>query len=122
MLPLINVVFLLLVFFMLAGTINQQQHADFLSVGSTTATDTEISDVLIVIDRHGNLHPQGLVRRQSGKFELPNLATTSSDPVEVHIKVDQRAAASVLLNTLDSLRASGFTNVKLLTLPTENAL
>lgn len=118
MVPLINVVFLLLIFFLLAGTMEPSEPAKVtLPSGQIDDKNTRLP-ATIYLDSDGflwlgkNMVPPEL----SGLMIRGFLKEEATD--RVAIKADQEAPAEALLTVMESLRKAG---VKEVTLQTEQA-
>ena len=116
-LPLINVVFLLLIFFMVAGRLTVQD--PFVVTPPKSASDgpSESIGLLILVGTDGRLALNG------EELKLPALtralAGMAQDPADlkVRVKADGRAEATLLIEILEHLRDAGVSQVTLLTLP-----
>ncbi len=114
--PLIDIVFLLLVFFMLTSTFLVPEAIELELPESKTAIATEIQPVVVSLDRAGSLALNGenitLEELQQAIKPLLN----SSDDTSITLKSDARTEVQTLLEVMDEIRAAGGINVGLATL------
>lgn len=116
-LPLVNVVFLLLIFFMLAG---QLAATDPLAVEPPrSASEGEIGEreLVIVLGAEGRLALGGVVLEEA-EFEsaLGDRLAGDSPPL-VWLKADGSADSVAVISLLETLQALGVERLKLLTVP-----
>lgn len=119
LIPLINIVFLLLIFFMVAGALSAQHVLQVEAPESELAGLVEPPDALILLDAQGRLAVEDVPVDADGLREHLRglLLDAESGPEEfmVHIKADQAASAEALLDVMDLLRDLGLAKVTLLT-------
>lgn len=118
MVPLINVVFLLLIFFLLAGTMGPTEPVEVsLPKGSFDDKNTR-QPAVIYVDKEGFvwLGEKMVPPEVSGIFVKGFLKEAGTD--RVAIKADQTSPVDALLTLMEGLRAAG---VKEVTLQTEQA-
>ncbi|WP_439137144.1 ExbD/TolR family protein [Roseicyclus sp.] len=108
--PMIDVVFLLLVFFMLAARFGQEGALD-LTIGGGAGAEWQGPPRLVQVAEAGLLlngqpvTPEGLEQALSG------LTETTSDPIV--IRADEAVGLQRLLDVMAGLRAAGFANLVL---------
>lgn len=108
--PLINIVFLMLIFFMLAGTLKSND--GILAAKVDKASMLEDDPLVIVMALDGVLSVDGeQVDRQALSTLLKMTKKASGN---VAIKPDSRLAAAQLLSLTEQLRESGFSQVTLI--------
>ena len=119
LIPLINIVFLLLIFFMLAGRLApsdpmalEPPHADVRQRAGTT-------QVLVSIGATGQISLGGEPLAPEALAE-PLGATWSEDARVLQIKADAALDAADFIALLDRFRAAGAEEIELLTLPRGN--
>lgn len=113
MIPLINIVFLLLIFFMVAGVIEAQGVFQLEPPESEISHQVEVRELLLQLDAEGNTALENdVITLDALAAALPN---TLSD-VHIHIKADANASTADLLAVMDALRDAGVTQVTLLAL------
>ena len=116
-LPLINVVFLLLIFFMLAGRLAATDPFRIDPPTSVNAGAVEAGTLLVQIGADGRLALNG------EEMERPALKTAVSGHVgagyagTVRLKADGAVAASEVVAVLELLREAGAGSLQLLTVP-----
>lgn len=116
-LPLINVVFLLLIFFMLAGSLSASDPFPITPPVSSSDANVETEDILILIG------PEGELAMDSISMGLDELQDAIADrlaeeevPV-VWLKGDAQSDALLVVSVMERLQAAGVAEVTLLTLP-----
>lgn len=114
LIPLINVVFLLLAFFIIAGTFRA---ADATKVSPPTIAADGIAakaGETVFIEPDGSIFVKGarVTDIESAIIALPQAGSQQSKPL--HIKADKKAPANVLLSLLAALKKSGHTTVQLI--------
>lgn len=112
-LPLINIVFLLLIFFMLAGSMITQPPFELTPPDTANATDSEIEADILSLAADGRLGWQGEV------LSLEELAPRLGDwdtKEALIVKADANLPASQLTKLLADLRGLGIAKIRLLTL------
>ncbi len=120
MLPLIDVVFLLLVFFiyaMLSMTVHHGQPVELPQLSTAAAEVNEAISVTIQAVGHGTVlfvdeEPVSL-ERMSDLLREKKLAEDGSHEKEVRIFADRSISYQDLFKVLDSIRQAGFTSISL---------
>lgn len=113
-LPLINIVFLLLVFFMLAGRLAATDPLQIEAPHSSSEERMRGHDMVVYMDADGRLAFDGSV------LDGPALRSAIADRVtsgEVHLKADGEAEATQVIAVMELLRDAGVERLELLTLP-----
>jgi len=113
--PLIDVVFLLLIFFMLASTFIKPEAIDLMLEGSSTAGGSaeEMLNIEVVVD--------GTIRLNGLRLSLPQLETELASRIQgdqtrpVTIKAAAEVPVQTLVNIMDRVRAAGSNNLRLAT-------
>jgi biopolymer transport protein ExbD len=109
--PLIDMVFILLIFFMVSTTFVKDSKVDIQRPGAATATAASTKSVRIQIDQRGDVFVDGnpvqvwMVQSRVRDF----LESTGSQSVLVI--VDRRAASERLVEVVDQCRLAGATDV-----------
>ena len=115
-LPLINVVFLLLIFFMLAGTLTKSDPFKIDPPSSISTAEAGEQVFLVLIGADGRIAVNGEATDAVGIG-----AALASRPdganLSVSVKADGRAPAATLVAAMESVRAAGVGKVRLLTVP-----
>ncbi len=113
--PLINVVFILLVFFMLVGTLSPPELLTVTPPRSTGGSGAEAGELAVLVDAQGRLAVA------DGRVDLAALTTLAArrlgtDPdLAVTVKADAALEAQKLLGVLEALRVAGVHRLSLLT-------
>ena len=116
-LPLTNVVFLLLIFFMLAGKLSASDPFEVAPPRSESDGPPAAQDVLVLVGADGRLALDGeMVDGPALKALLAERLTTEAQ-VRVRLKADGRAEATRVVVVMELLREAGVKRLKLLTLP-----
>ncbi|HEX5677930.1 MAG TPA: biopolymer transporter ExbD [Alcanivorax sp.] len=128
-LPLINVVFLLLIFFMVAGQLAPRPEGDVEAPDSASADTKENPEqLMLVLDKQGRLLHQGepvdsgrvsdLIREHQRAAAL-DTAQTGDRPADakepVRLMADAGTALGTLRDSLETLRDAGVEEVRLVT-------
>lgn len=113
--PLVNVVFLLLVFFMLAGQISSPEPLDVQpprSISDQEATEEGVS-VLLTLD--GQVALERVVVPESELTERTAAILAERPAAAFQVKADARVDAVRMIRIMESLRAAGVERLTLLT-------
>lgn len=115
-LPLINVVFLLLIFFMLAGQLAAVDPFRTEPPRSASEGLTQEHEMMVYIGADGRLAFGGTVVNEA---ELRGAIARNGAAQTVRLKADGRASAVRVIAVMELLRAAGVERLDLLTLPEE---
>jgi len=113
--PLIDIVFLLLVFFMLTSTFMVPEAIELKLPESTSATKTNQKNIIIELNQNGEL---ALNSEKINLIQLQNRIKPliiEGDKSDITLKSDARTEVQLLLKVMDEIRAAGGTNVALAT-------
>lgn len=108
--PMIDVVFLLLVFFMLAARFGQEGALD-LAIASGSGTEWQGPPRLVQITGEGVLLNGQPIAPEALEQSLSGLTETEADPIL--IRADEGVGLQRLLDVMSGLEAEGFTNLVL---------
>lgn len=114
--PLIDVVFILLVFFMLAGAIERPDPVSVSPPQSVSDLSSTEEDVVILIGEDGQVAFQGRVMADDS--ELIRTATVwfaARPDSSIQLKADSEADAARVIEVMEALRQSGAQYLVLLT-------
>ena len=112
-LPLINVVFLLLIFFMLAGRFASEGPFPIMPTQSNSQTEPGEQDLVVVVGPDGTIV---MGDEQTSLDELPGLlAAQAEDQSPVWLKSDAGAEAVRVIDVMHAVRDAGIGEVRLLT-------
>ncbi|WP_417515666.1 ExbD/TolR family protein [Minwuia sp.] len=112
--PLINVVFLLLIFFMIAGQLTTTDPFPITPLRSATGGDPDLAPKLLLIGRDGRLALDGVALDEAtllARFRDAGLST-------VRLKADGAVPATTVIALMERLRDAGLRDLHLLTVPT----
>ena len=115
-LPLINIVFLLLIFFMVAGALRAPEPFEITAPESTAETPMEDPELVIFMAEDGRIaldEQAVLVREQIGSVIKPKLMETPDQ--RIRIVADQGAKAVEVIALMEELRGIGAERVRLTT-------
>jgi biopolymer transport protein ExbD len=109
--PLIDVVFILLLFFMLSSSFSQWKAIQLPA--STTAKETLDEFVSVILHRHGNEFSVDKKRYLvTDSVAIATLVTSQSEAVFV-LQVEEQVSTQALITLLDKLKQSGAKHVSL---------
>jgi len=114
--PLIDVVFLLLIFFMLASEFTDFKTIDMTSPSETNTNIKNENKPIIV-----NLSPEGKIKVNNKIADLNNLNTTLKNVLKddnakkIIISTPENTKVNILVKTIDIIRNLGIDNIALLT-------
>lgn len=114
-LPLINIVFLLLIFFMVAGQLSQSDTVRVEPPRSSSAADMETPLARILMAADGSIHINGIPVAPADVTETVRTLLAASAPDAIFVKADSGADARQAIALLAAIRAAGATGVRLVT-------
>ena len=115
MIPLINIVFLLLIFFLITGTVERFAIIPINLPESENGKLLDEGHIVIVLGKHDEiLLDEALLSPPELKQLLIHLLKTNPERI-ITIKADARLAASRLIDTMNIIRDAGGQNVSLVT-------
>ena len=113
--PLINIVFLLLIFFMLTGTLKRSDIFDISPPESSTGADAEAPELVLLISKSNKL----ALNNQNIEFSELNtklLNIIQEYPIqEVLIKADGKANSGTLSKVINVMREAGIKRAAIVT-------
>ena len=114
--PLIDVVFILLVFFMLAGAIERPEKIEVEPPRSETELSGEIEDVVILIGDDGRVAFQGAIMPNDAALIRTATVWLALRPDSaIQLKADSEAEATRVIQIMELLREAGAEYLVLLT-------
>ena len=116
-LPLINVVFLLLIFFMLAGRIVANDPFEIAPPLSSSAGEVEAQDLLVLVGADGRLALDGEALDAASLEAAVSERLRVAADTPVWLKADGRADATQVVTIMELLRQAGVARLRLLTVP-----
>lgn len=115
--PLIDIVFLLLVFFMLTSTFMTPEAIELNLPESSTASAIDATPIIVSLSQDEKLMLNGEpVRLDNLKSALAPLLEKKPDQA-VTLKSDGRTQVQQLISVMDQIRAAGTGNISLATVP-----
>jgi biopolymer transport protein ExbD len=115
MIPLINVVFLLLIFFMLAGVLAAPEPFRIQPPASQSDARLENRDWTLLVTADGQLALDGEVLPQSALEPAVARLLEEHPDARIKLKADGDITARALIEVMDALRRAGAERVTLLT-------
>ena len=115
-LPLINIVFLLLIFFMLAGRLTNSDPFRIDPPRSISEADATAREMQVLIGAGGRLALDGEVMEPAAVRAAVAGRLSDDSSVTVLIKADGHAEAIQVVAVMELLREAGVEHLKLLTL------
>jgi biopolymer transport protein ExbD len=116
-LPLINVVFLLMIFFMLAGRISALDPFQVEPPHSASAGGNEHQETIVIVGADGRLALDGTMMDEAA-FTAAIAEWVEANPGgRVQLKADGRAEATRVVVVMETLRKAGVEKLRLMTLP-----
>jgi biopolymer transport protein ExbD len=116
--PMIDVVFLLLIFFMVATTfasVEEQLDLDLPVAESGEAAEAAPQELVVDVDRSGNLFHAGAAIDERELAALLERTARSDPGTPVTVRGDERAVLGRIVAVLDLCRLAGLTNAGLRT-------
>lgn len=114
-LPLINVVFLLLIFFILAGRLTAADPFPVMPPSSATEGDVEANPVTVLVGPDGTLALDGQPMEEEAVFAGVRQRLQDEPEAPVRLKADGAAAATMIVRIMEKLREAGVERLRLLT-------
>ena len=116
-LPLINIVFLLLIFFMVAGRLSTSDPFDVTPPETGNADAARMQGAEILLGRAGELALDGqMLERAALMADLESRLRDNPD-TSLRLRADNRGEARALVALMQELRTLGARDVTLITLP-----
>jgi len=114
-LPLVNIVFLLLIFFMVAGQLTRADPFEIAPPRSASEGAAPAGPAVVLVGADGRLALDGEVMARPRLFEtLPGRLGADG---RLRLKVDGRADAVEIVDLVAALEAAGARDIRLLTTP-----
>jgi biopolymer transport protein ExbD len=115
LIPLINIVFLLLIFFMLAGRLAPTELMALEPPRSDRVRSAQVTTLVVLVDQGGQIRLEGETLDKETLAERIALHLADG-PQRLQIKADAGLDAIQLLDLLEQMRAAGAEELDLLTL------
>ncbi len=116
-LPLINVVFLLLIFFMLAGRLAASDPFQIAPPESASEGASAARDLVVLVGADGRLALDGAVMDEAALRTALADRLSAGEDMKLHLKADGNAQATRVVAVMELLREAGVEKLKLLTVP-----
>lgn len=116
-LPLINVVFLLLIFFMLAGRLAAGDPFIIEPPKSQSEGLNSPQDLLILVSADGRFALDGIEMSEDAVIDAAARRLQEAESLNLRLKTDGGAPADRVVELMKRLREAGFQSLKLLTVP-----
>ena len=115
--PLIDIVFLLLVFFMLATSFIQKSTIEVnLSSGETLQTEKQKNDVILTLNKTGQIYLNNkLINISNIKNEIIKIIDDKPEH-KILIKSHKKIAVQKVIRLIEEVRLAGTDNIKLVNL------
>ncbi|QKT04080.1 biopolymer transporter ExbD [Ectothiorhodospiraceae bacterium 2226] len=107
MAPLIDVVFLLLVFFLLTSTFMVQEAVELRLPSATTAAPVERQPLHVAVTEAGEPHVDGEVLSLQALEALVRARVAEDPELAVMLQADARLSVQGIMDVMDRLRAGG---------------
>jgi biopolymer transport protein ExbD len=117
--PMIDVVFLLLIFFMVATTFldpEREIEIELPTAESATTLDKELDEIVINVMEDGSVHLSGLAIADEELVWTLKRAAQKNPATPVSIRGDRRVAHEVIVRVLDACGTAGLSNLAVGTL------
>ncbi|SDE51386.1 ExbD/TolR family protein [Rhodospira trueperi] len=118
-LPLINVVFLLLIFFMLAGSLSAIDPFDITPPRSASTGEDDPQEIVVLVSADGRLALDGVPAADAAFEAMLSARLDATEGVRVRLKADGHADATEVVAVMERLRALGVNRLFLLTVRDE---
>ena len=118
-LPMINVVFLLLIFFMLAGALQTADLYEIDPLTSRSETAAGQIETVVLIDRLGRLAFDGVEIDEAGLRDAIFAQLARRPELVLRLKVDGRVSTPRVVKVMELMRDTGLERLVLLTLEAE---
>ena len=116
--PLIDVVFILLIFFLLTTTFRSTAGLDVdLPNASTAKSPTEKTQVILTLNQAGELFFNDKLLALDEVIQTLKQKVPSQEPIFVILQADERVAHGEVVSLLDRLRSEGLKNIAIGTQP-----
>lgn len=118
MIPLINVVFLMLIFFMIAGVIRESDQTNIIYPASLNNHKLAKDVITLEVNKDESiLFEQRVLNPELLTLQLKQQVKTRQNISDLHVvlKVDRTLSAQALHKVLKSIRSAGLLKVQLLT-------
>jgi len=116
-LPLINVVFLLLIFFMIAGSLSVSEPFEVKPPVAQSAGELEPESLVILLSADGRMALDNEIMTEAELMTRMTTVLASQPQTQITLKADARLAGNRLVRFTQALNAAGVQRLQLVTLP-----
>ncbi|MBU2502811.1 biopolymer transporter ExbD [bacterium] len=110
---LIDVMFLLLIFFMVTSTFKNQPAITLVLPRSTTATETLATPAIVYLTEDGSVYLNDAPVAEDGLSEALERIQGATGEDTIVLRADERAEHGDVVRLIDVLKQSGFTRVSI---------
>lgn len=114
-LPLVNIVFLLLIFFMIAGTLIKPEALLVTVPEASVSQAAAQGPLIIVMDAQQQFSVEKTLYKKDELMQFITSTIKDSKPLVVQLKADSRIASKDIIDFMDALGATGLESIRLLT-------
>jgi len=114
LIPMINIVFLLLTFFLIAGTMRLGEALRIEPPRVATGGNIARRSPVLSVEANGALHFQGETMGREQAIAAIKEAITDRSGEQLHIKADRQTPASIILPLVQELEKEGVHRVRLI--------
>ncbi len=114
--PLIDIVFLLLVFFMLTSTFMVPEAIELELPTSKSAVATDVTPIIVSLNQAGDVSFNGKIIPMSRLQQAIKPLLILNKEAAITLKSDANTKVQLLLNVMDEIRTAGGTNIGLATI------
>lgn len=114
-LPMINIVFLLLIFFMLAGAFTKPEIFKVTIPNAEVNTEADPKKMTVVVNEKKQYAIEQQVYSEFELLALIEKEVGNNQTLSVQLKADQHLRSGDLIDLMESLGATGLDNIRLLT-------
>jgi biopolymer transport protein ExbD len=114
-LPLINVVFLLLIFFMVVGSLSAADPFAIQPPRSISGNAGDPRDIVLLVAVDGRLALDGAVIDPAALRQAIENRLATATVREVHVKADGASEAAAVVGIMETLRGAGTERIRLMT-------
>lgn len=114
-LPLINIVFLLLIFFMVVGQLSASDPFEIEPLRSDTADDIPSEPLMVQVSADGRVALNGDILEEEALLAAIRQTVAQGETPDIRIKADGAADAQAMVLLLRKLRGVGVESIRLMT-------
>lgn len=115
-LPLINVIFLLLIFLIIGGIFTQPELLDVHPPESISDRQSPDEAIQILLDREGELSHEGKIISMYRFQQIMEQASVNDPDMPIQVKADHKVAMQKVFEVMEIIKHAGHDNFQLFTL------